>query len=281
MYPAGVPGVTARRLALSTGVSVRVVEAGPPHGPPVVMLHGWGCSAYVFRHGIQRLATAGFRVLAPELRGFGISDKPSAPGAYTLDAYLDDLVALLDVCSLPATALLGHSMGGAIALRAALKYPDRVTALALVNPVGVAAIPGLALRAVAPLWFVDLLGRRAVPRWAVDFILRRLAYSRAELVSERDVEEYWAPSQFEGYAFALRATLSEFDWEPVPGARLRSGRVKTTVVLGAADRLIRAAASEGALAGAASMEVVTLPGGHCVHEELPDLVYPMVAAALS
>lgn len=281
MYPAGVQGVATRRLTLATGITIRLAEAGPRAAPPVVLLHGWGGSVYMFRAGIGRLAREGFRVLAPDLRGFGISDKPTAPGAYTLDAYIADLVALLDACSLKSAALVGHSMGGGVALHAALRHADRVTALALVNPVGLAPIPGIALRTLVPRWSMDLLGRRAVPRWVVEFILRHIAYSRPELVSDRDVDEYWAPSQFDGYAHALRATLGEFDWPPVSEDHLRSLRMPTAVVLGAADRLVPPAASASAARAAGGFQLTVLPGGHCVHEEVPDLAYPAIAGAFA
>ena len=52
IYPAGVAGVTTRMIDLSTGVRVRVVESGPSSGPPIVMLHGWGASLYMFRHAL-------------------------------------------------------------------------------------------------------------------------------------------------------------------------------------------------------------------------------------
>jgi pimeloyl-ACP methyl ester carboxylesterase len=235
----------------------------------------------MFRRGMAPLAAAGFHVLAPDLRGFGISDKPTSTGSYTLDAYVADLLGLLDACGLQTVGLVAHSMAGAIGLHAALRHGDRVRRLVLVNPVGLAAIPALPLRWLVPQTSMDLLGRRAVPRWMVGWILRRIAYARPGLVSERDVDEYWAPSQFHGYAHALRATLGDFTWSPLARERLLSLAAPTALVLGSADRLVSADASAQAASGVASMEVTTLAGGHCVHEELPELVYPLIALKLT
>ena len=60
------------------------------------MLPGWGASVYLFRHGLDVLARRGLRVIAAEMRGFGLSDHPTASDAYTIDAYVDDVMALLD-----------------------------------------------------------------------------------------------------------------------------------------------------------------------------------------
>ena len=61
IFPAGVAGLTTRLINLSTGIRVRVVESGPLDGPPVVMLHGWGASLYMFRHALGVAPQRGFR----------------------------------------------------------------------------------------------------------------------------------------------------------------------------------------------------------------------------
>ncbi|HYD53246.1 MAG TPA: alpha/beta fold hydrolase, partial [Gemmatimonadaceae bacterium] len=88
MYPAHDHRVAARMLALPSGIHVRVVEAGPCDGRPVVLLHGWGAGAYTYRHNLPALADAGLRATAVELKGHGLSEKPSAPGEYAFGAML-------------------------------------------------------------------------------------------------------------------------------------------------------------------------------------------------
>jgi pimeloyl-ACP methyl ester carboxylesterase len=179
LFPAGISQFTSRLVSLATGVRLRVVESGPLAGPPVVMLHGWGACAYTFRHALASLPTHGFRAIAVDLRGHGLSDRPSVSGAYTLDAYAADLAALQDLLELPRVALLGHSMGGGLALRYALQRPQRVSALALVNPTGLVDVRWVALMRLVPRAMVQALGERLVPRWLVAFIMRRLAFADA------------------------------------------------------------------------------------------------------
>ena len=79
-FPAGWTGLSARRVTLADGLSVRVVEAGPPDGPPVVLIHGWAVSSYLWRHTLGGLAAAGYRTYAPDLPGHGLSDAPTNKG---------------------------------------------------------------------------------------------------------------------------------------------------------------------------------------------------------
>ena len=64
MYPSGIPGISARRVPVGGGVSLRVIESGPSDAAPVVLVHGWGASVYSFAETIPALAAAGYRVVA-------------------------------------------------------------------------------------------------------------------------------------------------------------------------------------------------------------------------
>src|ERR1051325_11270668 len=114
MYPAGVAGVSTRMLRLATGVTVRVAEAGPRDGIPVLCVHGWGASLYLFRHALELLPDRGCRVVVPDLRGFGLSEKPTERGAYATEALCSDIGALLDALSVDRAAVVGQSMGGGL-----------------------------------------------------------------------------------------------------------------------------------------------------------------------
>lgn len=279
LFPAGLPNITTRYLKLSTGVTLRVVESGPANGRPVVMFHGWGASAYMYRHALELLPRRGMRAIAVDLRGYGLSDKPSQLGAYTTDAYCADVDALLSGLDIAKVALIGQSMGGGLALRYALRNAGRVSHLVLVNPVGLVSIAYLHLLQIAPRSLIAAIGRRLVPRPAVDLILRYVAYGDPTLPTERDVDEYWAPTQLDGFVNAARSGLSEFDWRPLTDAEGDSLEVPTVVILGTRDRLIRNAASAAKrLRGAAAHEIV---GGHCVLEENPTQVYEIAGSFLA
>src|SRR5258708_30472904 len=103
---------------------------GTGRGTSVVLIHGFGASVYSWRKTLSPVLTAGYRVIAFDNRGFGFSDKPAprsrGPGRedlYTNAAYALLVVALLDSLNLPSAVLLGHSMGGALAAEAALRFP--------------------------------------------------------------------------------------------------------------------------------------------------------------
>lgn len=242
------------------------------------MFHGWGASAYMYRHALALLPQRGLRTIAVDLRGYGLSDKPS-DRRYSLESYCADVDALLDTLALSNVALIGQSMGGGIALHYALTNATRVSRLVLVNPVGLVSISYLPILRIFPRSAVDILGRRLIPRVGVDFILRYVAYGDPSLPTERDVDEYWAPTQLPGFVSAARSALSEFDWRPLSNAEASSLAVPTVVILGTRDRVIRNAGS--AARGLRGATVHSVNGGHCVLEENPGLVYRIAGDFLS
>jgi pimeloyl-ACP methyl ester carboxylesterase len=278
MYPANVAAVASRFIELRTGIRVRVAESGRSDAPPVLLLHGWGASLYTFRHALDLLPQRGFRVIAADMRGFGLSDRPSSSNAYGLDAYVADLEALIDALHLERFALGGHSMGGGLSLRFALRRPERLTSLVLINPTGLIPTTPMLVVRVAPRPIAEAIGARLTPRWLVEIVLKRIAFGDASLVTPRDVDEYWAPTQIPGYIRAVRRTASEFDWSALDTEEAGSLAVPSIVILGTEDRLVRhPRAAAGRLRGASIREIV---GGHCVHEEDAAEVYRAVAAHL-
>jgi pimeloyl-ACP methyl ester carboxylesterase len=266
-------------LTLSTGIRVRVAESGRQSDRPVVLLHGWGASLYMFRHAFDLLPATGYRAIVVDLRGYGLSEKPKANGAYTLDAYCADLDGLLSALELPEAALIGQSMGGGLALRFALTRPSRVSKLILVNPTGLVRIFGHDALRILPRSVAAVVGRRLVPRWLVEVTLRYIAYADPKKVSRCDVEQYWSPTQLDGYVYAARSGLSEFDWRPVSDADAESLAVPTLVILGTRDRLIRNTDHSARRLRGSSLE--RFEGGHCVHEESPAEVYGTISCFLA
>ncbi len=127
-------GVTPRwHCADLDGDLVEYVECG--EGEPVVFLHGWGLTPRTYTDALSRLVTAGVRIIAPSLPGFGASTP--LPGELTMPAYADRIAALLDHLDLPHPVfLMGHSLGGGVALQLASDRPDLVRSLTLLNTVG-------------------------------------------------------------------------------------------------------------------------------------------------
>jgi len=274
MYPAGVPDVDTRFLQLSTGVTVRVAERGPANGKPVIMLHGWGACLYMWRHAFQLLPAYGIRAIGVDLRGYGLSDKPVRRGAYTLDAYCADIDALYHALDIQQAGLIGHSMGGGIALHYALRNPARVRALGLINPADIVPLIYPTLLRATPRALTRLVRKRFVSRSLIALILRRLAYGNASLVTEYDVDEYWAPTRQPGFVFAASAALHEFDWRPLTPEQASALVPRTAIILGRDDRLIRTAHARAAQLR--NSTVYELAGGHSVHEERPEEAYAIL-----
>src|SRR5689334_23939148 len=104
---APVPGVRFRMVA-TNGIHLRVAEAGPETGPLVVLAHGWPESWYSWRHQIPAIAAAGYRVIAPDMRGYGGSDRPPNVEDYDIMHLSGDMVGLLDAYHADKAVLIGH-----------------------------------------------------------------------------------------------------------------------------------------------------------------------------
>jgi pimeloyl-ACP methyl ester carboxylesterase len=115
------------------GVTLHVARAGPADGPPVILLHGFPDFSYGWRRQVGPLAEAGFHVLAPDQRGYHLSEKPRGLKHYTLDTLADDVVALIEATGRPKAALVGHDWGGVVAWHVATKDPDRVERVVAIN----------------------------------------------------------------------------------------------------------------------------------------------------
>lgn len=115
------------------GIRLHVVEAGPEDGPLVVLLHGFPEFSYGWRKQIGPLAAAGFRVAAPDQRGYGLSDKPRGLDAYNLDRLAGDVVGLIDALGRDRAHVVGHDWGGGVAWWLGIKHAERLDRLALLN----------------------------------------------------------------------------------------------------------------------------------------------------
>lgn len=127
--PKAVAGERLPRLRMikSNGIRMRIAELGK--GPLVLFVHGWPESWYSWRHQISALAAAGYRAVAPDMRGYGKSDKPAAVEDYDVKHTTADLIGILDALGERQAFLVGHDWGSIISWNAMLLYPDRFKAL--------------------------------------------------------------------------------------------------------------------------------------------------------
>jgi pimeloyl-ACP methyl ester carboxylesterase len=121
------------RTVLTNGVRLHVVEAGPKDGPLVLLLHGFPEFWYGWHRQIAPLAAAGFRVVVPDQRGYGLSDKPKEIRAYNLDDLALDVVGLIDALGREKAHVAAHDWGGAVGWWLAMKHAQRLDRLALLN----------------------------------------------------------------------------------------------------------------------------------------------------
>jgi pimeloyl-ACP methyl ester carboxylesterase len=112
------------------GINLEVAEYGPRDGPVVILLHGFPELGYSWRHQIEPLANAGYRLLVPDLRGFGGSDAPAETDAYAIDVLAGDVLGLLDHGRAERGTLIGHDWGADVAWKTAWLHPERIRAVA-------------------------------------------------------------------------------------------------------------------------------------------------------
>lgn len=123
----------------SNGIGIHAVTAGPPDGEPVLLIHGFPETWYEWRKTIPTLEDR-YRLIAPDTRGFGDSDKPD--GRYDRAMLAADMVGVLDAFDIERAAVVGHDWGGIIGFKMAIDYPERTTKLALLDTLCTVWPPG-------------------------------------------------------------------------------------------------------------------------------------------
>jgi pimeloyl-ACP methyl ester carboxylesterase len=118
----------------TNGIRMAVYEAGPKDKkPPIVFCHGFPELAFSWRHQLRDLGKQGFRVLAPDQRGYGLTDRPAPVESYDIENLCADLVGLLDARSIDKAVFCGHDWGGIVVWQMALRHPGRVAGVIGVN----------------------------------------------------------------------------------------------------------------------------------------------------
>jgi non-specific protein-tyrosine kinase len=122
------------QFAPTNGIRMGYYEAGPKTDkPPMVLCHGWPELAFSWRHQIKALSRAGIRVIAPDQRGYGATDRPEPVEAYDIEHLTGDLIGLLDHLGIDKAIFVGHDWGGFIVWQMPLRHPDRVAGVVGIN----------------------------------------------------------------------------------------------------------------------------------------------------
>jgi pimeloyl-ACP methyl ester carboxylesterase len=253
------------RLVRAGDVELHYVDAG--EGPALLLLHGLGASAFSFRHLISHLAPH-FRLLALDQKGFGFSERPEK-GDYSLLAQACLAKDFLDAVGIEQAFVLGHSMGGAVAMHLAVAFPERVQRLVLVSSASDRemrrGIRGARLlRPFLPVVAAFTLRNRRFRRMS----LRSGCYDPAYVTPEV-MEGYLAPTHIRGHLRSLGNLM--VDREKDPPLDPSAIRQPSLIIWGEGDRWLppsRGQRLQGLIPN--SRLVIIERAGHLVPEEQPE-----------
>jgi pimeloyl-ACP methyl ester carboxylesterase len=267
-----VPGVEHRHVDVD-GLSIHVAETGS--GPPLVLLHGWPQHWWCWRHVIPLLD--GFRLIMPDLRGFGWSSAPT--GGYDKERLATDVLHLMDAEGIEGAGIIGHDWGGWVAFLACLREPQRFSgllALGITHPFAT-----LSARSIVNSWrlgYQPLISTPLIGRTMLRYSPRLLAtmLSDAGVGTVDDGRRYAdviAQTERAAASVALYRTFLVHELAGIGQYRNRFLDVPTRLMVGSDDPVIVPAFLEGWEPYAGDMAVTMLPGvGHFVPEQAPDAV---------
>jgi epoxide hydrolase 4 len=268
------------RMVDTNGTRLHVVLAGPADGPPVLLLHGYPEFWWGWHEQIARLAPAGYRVIAPDQRGYNASEKPAGVDAYRVDLLTADLLGLLDALGYRQVNLAGHDWGGAIAWYLVLEHPERFRKLVMFNAPHPLAWRDARqgpeqeetinwFRTFFQLPWIPELGARAGNWWLVTKNLRDT--SRPGTFPESDLDYYRSAWDRDGSMGAMinwyRASFRHPHVVEGDGVV----RVPTRLVWGMRDRFFESRLARLSLPHCAQATLVELPdAGHWLLHEEPE-----------
>ncbi len=227
------------------------------------------------------LANAGYRAIAVDLKGHGLSDKPVASREYTIESMVEHLREILDELGLHRPALAGHSLGGSLIYHFASRYPQRARCLGMVSPVGLTGVPLMWLYRFLTPRLLGPIFRQIRPRLIVKLALRRV-YGKRGHFTQRDVEEFLAPSQFPEFSFAMRELLHNYDWTAAKHRPLGVVDLPAVGVWGSLDHLMPHDGMGIYLPLVPRIVLSVIPdAGHLITEETPEEVNSALLEMLS
>jgi pimeloyl-ACP methyl ester carboxylesterase len=264
-------------------IRLHAVAAGPLNGPLVILLHGFPEFWYAWRKQIVALADAGFRVIAPDQRGYNTSSRPAALDDYRIDKLVSDVIAIADQLGHKEFCLAGHDWGAVVAWVAAATCPRRIRRLAILNvphPEVMRKQLQTNPRQLIRSWYIFMLQIPRLPEAAMkarDFkplkdTLRKTSLPGA--FSEDDLNRYrdaWAEP---GALTAMIAWYRAFFRNVLKGAPVIPRIIVPTRILwGDKDAFIVPEAADGSLAQCMNGELIRFPEcTHWLHHEQPDRV---------
>ncbi|HVT44280.1 MAG TPA: alpha/beta hydrolase [Thermoanaerobaculia bacterium] len=263
------------------GVTLHYVEAGS--GPLVLLLHGFPDFWYTWTHQIAALSAAGFHVVAPDLRGYNVSDKPRGVSSYSIETLAGDVAALIEHFGRGPAMVAGHDWGGVIAWYLPRLRPDLVERLVILNvPHPLAVLRAMrSPRQIARFWYqfffqIPLLPEKLL--LAKDCRRLRMAMTRlavsAEAFTDADLERM-ARAWKRPYAMTAALNYYRALYRRSPFGITGGVPVDSRVLLiwGERERVFIPSSVEATIRLVDNLEIVRIEGaGHFVHLDRPDEV---------
>lgn len=261
-----------RRLEVEPGLHMHYLDEGPDNVPPVLMLHGEPSWSYLYRFMIPPVAAAGQRVLAPDLIGFGKSDKPADRSVYTYARHLNWLRNWLETLDLRDITLVCQDWGSLLGLRLAAEHPDRFARIIVGNgmlPTGDQKIP--------PAFYLWQAFSRYSPWFPISRIIQAGTRRHLSGAERRAYDAPFPRARFKAGARVFPSLVPTRPDSPESEPNRRAWRV-----LEAWDKPFITAFSDGdpitrggdrylqdRIPGARGQPHVTLRGGHFLQEDAP------------
>ena len=267
-------------------VRLHVAQCGIDQDDTILLLHGFPEFWYGWRHQIEFLAAHGYRVWAPDQRGYNLSDKPRGIGAYTIDALAEDVLGLIHAAGASRVHVVGHDWGAAVAWWVALRFPEHVKKLVIMNVPHPAVMrrflrssPSQLLRSWYVFFFqLPWLPERtaAIGNWG-PLIHGMKSSSRLNTFSSADFARYrtaWnQPQAMQSMMHWYRAAVRT---RPV---RLPSERITppTLILWGARDKFLRREMAQPSADLCDNGRLVVLDGAsHWLHHEEPERINALI-----
>lgn len=266
----------------TNGIRLHTAAAGPDDGELVVLLHGFPEFWYGWRHQIDMLAELGYRVIAPDQRGYNLSDKPSGVENYTLNKLRDDIIGLIKYHHKNKAIIIGHDWGGAVGWHLAATRPEYVEKLIPINIPHPAVMPRV-LAKEPQQWvkssYMLFFQMAETPEKALranDFLAMEkalLTSSRADVFSPEDIKKYkeawsqpWALTTMLNWYRSISKSVK------LQGAD-NSIPVPVQIIWGAKDTFLsRNLPKESLKLCIDGKFVLVEEATHWVHHEQPDIV---------
>jgi pimeloyl-ACP methyl ester carboxylesterase len=282
------------RMIATNGIELNVLEEGA--GPPLVLCHGFPELAYSWRHQIPALAGAGFRVLAPDMRGYGRSSAPAQVDAYDIVTLCDDVCGVLDSAGEESAIFVGHDWGAHVVWQLAVLHPERVRAVAGLSVPFVPRAPAAPIpimrRHLGEDFYIVWFQQPGVADAALACDVRRTLTTsrqwtaqwaeqdgsptkRAEWLSEEELAVYVNAFERTGFTGGLNWYRNiDRNWEltaDLAGRRVEQPALFLTGELDPVRRFMPAEAMHGWVTDLRA-EVVVPGAGHWVQQQAPEAV---------